>query len=343
MRPTTYQYAIGRIRALEPKLLTRDRMERMVDAKNAEEALKILSETEYGAKVSELPSPHDYELMLTKELKDVHDFIDTVTPDEELTDLFFIKHDIHNVKVLLKAKYLGMEEPEFLSTMGILAIDKLREALETDSDEDGNDSPYAELPDFLRVSLERLEKNDESGEKIDPQRIDVELDRAMYRYIFKVCKDKKQSFLDEYFKREVDLVNIRSLLRVKNIGGDFEFAKKVFMPYGDIGEDVLEDAFDRSLESLPESFFDTIYFSVVDRGVKSFLANHTFTEYERLSQDFLLDYVKAGQWELMGIQPIAGYILAKENEIEIIRIIMVGKVNNIPAAKIRERLRDTYV
>ena len=67
MRATTYAYAIGRIRALEPKLLTFDRLERMADAKTAEAALRILAETEYGSKVSELASPYDYELMLARE------------------------------------------------------------------------------------------------------------------------------------------------------------------------------------------------------------------------------------------------------------------------------------
>ena len=34
---------------------------------------------------------------------------------------------------------------------------------------------------------------------------------------------------------------------------------------------------------------------------------------------------------------------AKENEIKLIRIIMVGKINGIEAGVIRERLRDNYV
>ena len=44
-----------------------------------------------------------------------------------------------------------------------------------------------------------------------------------------------------------------------------------------------------------------------------------------------------------GIEPIIGYIYAKENEIKLIRIIMVGQMNNVPKEVIRERLRDSYV
>ena len=59
--------------------------------------------------------------------------------------------------------------------------------------------------------------------------------------------------------------------------------------------------------------------------------------------DFLLSFVKASRWNPLGIEPIIGYLLAKENEIRLIRIIMVGKINNLPAETIRERLRDVYV
>lgn len=349
MRPTTYQYATGRIWALEPKLLTFDRMERMLDAETVQEALKILSETEYGSKVSELSSPHDYEFLLASELRVLYEFIKTVTPDEESTDLFFIKYDVHNTKVLLKASFLGMEDPEFLSEMGTLPLDKLRgtleEAFKSDdsTDKENTDVLYSDLPEYLREPLKKIHEDYTLKKMIDPQHIDVALDRAMYRYIFKVCREKRQTFMEAYFKREVDLINIRSLLRVKNIGADFTFAKEVFMPYGYIEEAILEEAFERSFDTVSDSFSSTMYFDVVDRGVKSLLSTNTFTEYERLSGNFLLDYVKSQRGDFMGIQPIAGYILAKENEIENIRVIMVGKVNNIPADKIRERLRDTYV
>ncbi|MDK2799758.1 MAG: V/A-type H+/Na+-transporting ATPase subunit [Clostridiales bacterium] len=44
-----------------------------------------------------------------------------------------------------------------------------------------------------------------------------------------------------------------------------------------------------------------------------------------------------------GIEPLVAYLMAKENEIKIVRIIMVGKINNISNEIIRERLREAYV
>ena len=44
---TQYSYAVGKIRALEKRLLDRSRMERMIDARSPEEALKVLLEAGY--------------------------------------------------------------------------------------------------------------------------------------------------------------------------------------------------------------------------------------------------------------------------------------------------------
>jgi V/A-type H+-transporting ATPase subunit C len=56
-----------------------------------------------------------------------------------------------------------------------------------------------------------------------------------------------------------------------------------------------------------------------------------------------MDFIKKAKQVSFGVEPLIGYIIAKETEIKIIRIIMVGKLNNIAPNIIRERLRDAYV
>ena len=41
-----------------------------------------------------------------------------------------------------------------------------------------------------------------------------------------------------------------------------------------------------------------------------------------------------------GPEPIFAYLVAKEKEISMIRLILVGKLNKISSAKLRERLGD---
>ena len=62
-----YAYAVGVIRVLETRFLSRERIERAADAPDAGEVLRILAETSYAEYVSTLTGPEDYESFLEKE------------------------------------------------------------------------------------------------------------------------------------------------------------------------------------------------------------------------------------------------------------------------------------
>ena len=59
--------------------------------------------------------------------------------------------------------------------------------------------------------------------------------------------------------------------------------------------------------------------------------------------NYIMDLMKSAKMIPFGGEPLLAYIYAKETEIKVIRIIMVGKLNNIAGEVIRERLRDIYV
>lgn len=66
-------------------------------------------------------------------------------------------------------------------------------------------------------------------------------------------------------------------------------------------------------------------------------------ELEKLRDNYILNFSKIGKYVTFGIEPLVGFITAKENDIKNIRIILSGKLNNISNDKIKERIRDTYV
>jgi V/A-type H+-transporting ATPase subunit C len=43
------------------------------------------------------------------------------------------------------------------------------------------------------------------------------------------------------------------------------------------------------------------------------------------------------------IGPLAAYILARQNEIKCVRMVLSAKLNGLPDDMIRERLREMYV
>jgi len=333
MPQPSYAYAAAHVFALENKLISQDRLERMVDAPSAVDAYRILAETEYGNNISDISDPYSYEKLLSEETRRLHELIDSISPAPNLTNLFFVKYDFHNIKVLLKARYLDRSNDEPLMEGGIFPIELLKEAIE--------ERNYQALPPVIGNSI--LELDEAMDLKVDPRKIDLAMDRAMYEYIFEQCRLNKNTFVRNYFVAQVDLINIRSFLRVRKMDGTFTFLKEALLPNGIIGVDFFERMMSMPLEDLINELSHTQYADVVREGVQDFIRSGRLTAYERLMDNFLLNYVKSARWNPTGLEPVIGYLLAKESEIRLIRIIMVGKINNLSAGKIRERLRDVYV
>ncbi len=332
MPQSSYAYAVGRVRVLENKLLSRDKIERMLDTVSLEDAIKVLMENEYGLG-RELDSPYNYETLLFDELKKTYQLIDTITPDKSATDLFLLQYDIHNLKVLIKARFLEGAQDNLLIDLGTIPLNKLTVYLE--------DKDYDELPEFLKDALINLDNV--LSLQVDPHKIDVILDQAYYSWVFKVCSRRRNSFLLEYFTKKVDLLNIKTLLRVKKIGEDYDFLRNLIIPYGTFDSEFFSQSLDTSLDQLIYDTRNTEYAHVLTEGIQVFIKDKSLTVYERLTDNYLLNFVKSRKNNPFGIEAVVGYLLAKENELKVVRIIMVGKANRISRDRIQERLRDLYV
>lgn len=332
MPQNSYAYAVGRIRVLENKLLDNDKINRMVDAPSAGDVLKVLAESEYG-QGEELNSPYDYELLLSAELEKTYQFIQAITPNQNITDLYLLQYDIHNLKVLIKARYIENLQDKPLMSIGTISMDVLKSAVAN--------KDYKLLPPFLKEAIERLE--DTLDMRVDPQKIDISLDNAYYNRVFTVSNKSGNAFLRELFIKRIDLTNIKTMLRVKKIGEGFEFLKNLLLPHGSLDFSLFDKAMDGALEQLLHTAQLSEYDKVLTDGIQAFIKNGNLMVYERLMDNYLLDFVKSHKYNPLGIEPVVGYLLAKENELKLVRMIMVGKTNNIPNDRVRERLRDVYV
>ncbi|NLM51719.1 MAG: V-type ATP synthase subunit C [Firmicutes bacterium] len=329
-----YLYAVGRISVMETRLVDSSKIERMVEAKDAEEALKVLAETEYAGHMADLGSVYEYEKILEAELRRVYLEVRKMMPSPEIISLFARKFDYHNLKVLIKAKYLQENRNELLvKDVGNIDLDVLMRAV---SDED-----FSDLPPLMREAAEEI--TEAFRLEVDPQLVDLRLDQAMYAEIFADLKALKIPFLTGYFTRFTDLTNIKTLLRIKRLGLDRRFLAQALLPAGEIEAERLLEQLDEPLELILDGLAHGPYAKVVEDGILTYQKTDTLTRYEKLADDYLIDYIKQAKHNKFGPEPIVGYLLAKENEIKIIRIIMVGKINQLPVEEIKERLRDVYV
>ena len=108
MPQSSYEYAMGRISVLTKKMLDEAQMRRIAEAADEMEAMTFLVEAGYGGNgVAGQYQNREIDCFIRDELQASRKIVWELTPEPELTSLFFLKDDIHNMKTLLKARLLG--------------------------------------------------------------------------------------------------------------------------------------------------------------------------------------------------------------------------------------------
>ena len=330
---TEYTYAVGRIRELERGLLDRVLLEKMIEASDLTASLNILNESELSTYNFDIYNPENFENSLNKELLNTYKVIKEISPHPFLYYIFALNYDFHNLKVLIKSKYLKKIFPKSLSEIGTINIKNLIMAIDEEK--------FTEIP----VSLESaVRKTISEFDKLhDPEIIDLVLDREKHIIISNILKNIEDPFLKEFIKINIDFNNIITAIRVKVRQEDIIFLKKVLIDNNGLGLIKFIDMFDSPLSSWDTKFAKTDYEKAVEMGLKAYQRSNSLMEIERLRDNYILDFVKIGKYITFGIEPLVGFITAKENDIKNIRIILSGKLNNLSPEKIKERVRDTYV
>ena len=57
----------------------------------------------------------------------------------------------------------------------------------------------------------------------------------------------------------------------------------------------------------------------------------------------MIETLRSQKYKTFSVGPLLGYLIARENEIKTVRIILTGKQNGFTDDAIRERIREMYV
>jgi V/A-type H+-transporting ATPase subunit C len=324
MAEKTYNYAVARIRVLEKYLLNKQTLNNMAEAKTPEEALKVLKDAGYGDGTE--INVYDYEKMLSDEVKKTYALMEELVPNEKMFNVFLFKNDYHNLKVLIKQEVSGVSGEKYLHDNGTIPLKTLKESL--------LDRRFNELPLIMARSIEKALESYSKTQ--NGQAIDIILDKAVYQQMLEMAKATKNEFIIKLVKIMIDITNIKTFLRVRAMKKDYELFLEAYLEGGEATLDRFSDAF--KLDHPASAFYTTKYGDICEQGFSK-----SFTEFEAICDNFLINYIKAAKYIHLTIEPLVAYLFAREAEIKMARIIMTSKINKIDTEIIKERLRESYV
>ena len=327
-----YTFADAYIGSFVKNLMNRQDMMRLASCKDLKTAEAMLQEFGYG-EAKELYDD-DVEWFIRREQNKLFDLIYDTLPERKELALCLLPFDYHNVKVCLKAEFLGITPSEDL--------------LVSTSDTDWKkivsmvrDRNYTFMPTIMKDAI--VEAVDLFGRGGDPQEIDIIMDKACYRQMLLDAEATGEDFLMGIVKLQIDLHNLKTFVRLRQMKKPWSFFQKVFLEGGNVSQQFFVSCYEESYSQIADKLAPYGLREVLAEGGRSLEETGDFTLLEKLCDDRMMEFNKKAKYETFGIVPIAGYWYAKEVEIDNLRIILTGILIGSTPEQISEKLREPYV
>lgn len=324
MKDTNYAYSVALVRTLENKMLTKSDIDMLLNAKSAQDAVRLLADKGYGGGEMNISN---WEQALARELENAWREVQAACPEGTPIDVLLYKNDFHNLKTILKANYSAQPWENLMLKPCTTAPQTIADCIKRAKPED--------LPPLMREAA--IEAYDVLTKTGDGQLLEVILDKAVFSAMAQSTKIYKNEFFTGYISLSCDIVNMKTAVRGARAGIDRRLCEYALVPHGKFDLQALTDAVEDGMDAVYEIMAQTGYESVVKA------AQISVGELEKQCDNMLTDYIKSYKSKAFGFEPILGYLKGKETEIQAVRIIMSGHINNIGREAVAERLRELYV
>ncbi|MHC4518879.1 MAG: V-type ATPase subunit [Planctomycetota bacterium] len=319
-----YTSQSAEVRVMEMQLLTRAVLMDMANAPDFASAVGSLVGGDYAISQANARM-EDVEALLLEKRTLVRESFAEWMLDEAVVTLFKSRDDFANLRLALRRVLTDRPVGSDYSADGNAAPDVLEQVFEEEN--------YALFPDYLAEATEQAILAYYQDKKI-PQ-IDHVIDRCEAEYKIAQALELGDVFLMNLFRLQIDLTNIRTVLRLKHLDAD---QRHVLLPGGFLEADRLREAFDHGYDGLGQLFFATPYHRIVEVGAGYVVSDESFLKVEQQCDEYLTGYLRSTSQITAGPQPIIAYLLLKEHEIRTVRLILTAKKNLLDTKLILDRV-----
>ncbi|NLZ80678.1 MAG: V-type ATPase subunit [Clostridiales bacterium] len=323
MENNQYTYAVARIRSKELSLLSKQFLEQLLAAKSYEDSLRLLQDKGWGGRSEKQTAAE----ILKDERDKIWDLLGELVEDMSVLDVFLLKNDYHNLKAAIKQKYTNTEVPNIYISYGTVDIDAINKAVE--------EKDFSQLPEYMQeCAVEAYEVLMRTG---DGQLCDIIIDKGALEAIYKTGRSSKNQLISMYAEFEVAKCNINIAVRGCNTRKGIDFFERAIVVCDSLDSEKLIEAALISQDAIYEYLKTTVYEDAIQA------LKNSFSAFELWCDNLVIEKIRPEKYNPFTIAPLVAYVIARENEIKVVRIILSGKLNSISDNVIRERLREMYV
>jgi V/A-type H+-transporting ATPase subunit C len=161
--------------------------------------------------------------------------------------------------------------------------------------------------------------------------------------ILRISQDWEVPFITKYLRQKIDLGNLKILCRAKYLELSPDRWDKLLIKGGFLDEGFFRESFELSYGEIGDRLKASDYHSAWILATDELVENETFIALEREFENFLMRCLREAKYIVFGPEPVFAYARAKEKELQLFRLLCVGKLNQFPAKMLKQRMSETYV
>ncbi|MDI9646081.1 MAG: V-type ATP synthase subunit C [Archaeoglobales archaeon] len=328
---TAYAYIVARTRVMKSRLLKPEDYKKMLNM-SFDEIVRFLEETEYKKEIDAVaykytgPRLLDYALYanLAKTYRKIYQV--SFGEVKDLIGEYFARWDLWNIINIIRGKMANVN-PEIIEETLVPA----------------GQFSEAELKSMLTKEMGEIVKSLEHTPyynvlskigSIPMYKIEDELYKAYYSKLLKISAERIETklFLN-FIKMEIDIKNVKTLLRLKESGESTEEIIDCIIPGGyELTEDEIRKLASLSYEELLKSLEDYWFSKALEKFESLSEAEVNF---DRL---WIETIAKRASNYPLSILPVLQYIVLKKVEVDDLRILGWGKWFNFSNEEIEKQM-----
>ena len=293
---------------------------------------KFMQESHYKNEVNALATEHSgadlLELALNRNLAESFKKLIRIAPYELslLIKEYAKRKDIEDIKTILRGKFTNSDERQITNSItaaGTLSYGFLISLLKKESIEEIlKNNRMVGFALFANGLKDLREKNNLAT-------IENTFDRFYYSHLIQFSKilPKEGALFRDFLRKEVEVLNILTLLRLKKAKAAKEAIKQYIIPGGKLSESkTMALANLDDLDEISKVLERAGYGNVVEKGIEEFKKSGSLITLEaELYKHLLKQSILLLHQHPLSIDVILGYMFAKDIEVRNLKIIVKGK------------------
>ena len=317
-----YAYIVGRLRALDTKMLNVTMLERLMEAPGASEVFRSLNDLPLVTGSLDDYEEQDFAKVLTDSVREMKALLIQMAPYPELLDFLWYKYDFHNLKVCLKAKVTGHgyeDVSHALTDLGTLNMEAWQGFVLEDKS----------LPLDGQINKKIAQIKEIYEKEADPQVINTVVDQHYLESLGRIAGNMGSPMITDYVKRMTDFSNLRAFIRIMELKKDRPVLEKLLLSGGFVKPDVYLNSFERGYDELRQALEKPIGSDDLSRTLEKFMEDKTLMSAERQVFRLQQEFMAKSNTVTFGPEPVFAFFWRFENHMMVIRAIMVGKLNGL--------------